>query len=130
MNIVCDPNALAAAASCFGPNCCGPDDRRAIDLHVRIQELAAIGGIDYRGMTGHAKLAVDTKGWLRLDEDTRRQITLLLDIDNALKKGAVFPTDINSLKSAARCYLCTPWEQRQAMLLYLKCQLNSVGAPE
>lgn len=126
--ITCNPNSLAAAAACFGPSCTGPDMREAIDVYVRVQELAAVGGTDYR--TNLAKLAVDTKGWLRLDEDTRRQITLLLDVDNALKKGAVFASDINSLQTASRCYLCLPWEQRKAIKLFLKCQLNTLGQPE
>jgi len=128
--IVCDPNALAAAASCFGVLCTGPDAREGIDIHVRIQELAAIGGIDYRGAAGRAQLSVDAKGWFRLDEDTRRQIALYLDIQNALNKGASFPTDINSLQTAARCYICEPWETRRAFKLYLKCLLNKAGAPE
>jgi hypothetical protein len=128
--IVCTPAALIKAAACFGPQCLGPDDRESIDVHVRVQELAAIGGTDYRGASGRAKLLIDAKGWFAFSEDERRMITLQLDIDNAINKGAVFGTDVNSLVKDARCYLCVGWETRRAIKLFLKCQLNALGAPE
>ena len=126
--IICDPNKLAIAAACFLPNCLGPDDRQAIDVHVRVYELQAVGGINYIGNV--PQLLKDTASWTRLDEDTRRCIALYLDIQNALNKGAVFATDINSLRAKSKCYLCIPWELRRAILLFLKCQLNALGAPE
>lgn len=126
--IICDPNQLAIQAACFSANCLGPDDREAIDIHARVRELAAIGGTSY---IGHLpQLLVDAKSWSRLDEDTRRTITLLLDIDNAINKGASFPTDINSLRRDSRCYLCLPWEQKKNVKLFLKCRLNLLGQPE
>jgi hypothetical protein len=128
--LVCDPNVLAAASACFAPQCIGPDDRESIDVYVRIQELAAIGGINYSGTAGLRQLEQDVRGWYRLDEDTRRRIALYIDIQNALNKGASFPTDINSLRKAASCLLCESWEVRRNMKLYLKCLLNKVLAPE
>lgn len=128
VTIDCGPDTLAKASACLGPLCLGPDDREAIDVFVRVQELAAIGGTDYRNNL--AQLVKDTKGYGKLDEDTRRRIALQLDIYNAINKGATFDSTINGLKVGAKCYLCLPWEQRRNIKLFLKCQLNKLSAPE
>lgn len=128
--IVCTPAALIKAAACFGPQCIGPDDREAIDVYVRMLELKAVGGTDYTGPSGLKQLLIDAKGWQPFSEDERRMITLQLDVDNAINKGAVFASDINSLRKNSKCILCVGWETRRAIKLYLKCQLNALGAPE
>lgn len=127
--IVCTPAALIKAAACFSPQCLGPDDREAIDTYVKIQELKASGGTDYTGTAGLKQLLIDSKGFTPFSEDERRMIILQLDVDNAINKGAVFATDINSLKAGSKCILCVGWETRKAAKLWLKCQLNALGAP-
>jgi hypothetical protein len=129
--IVCTPTALIKAAACFGPQCIGPDERESIDVHVRVRELLAAGGTNYTGSGGGIKqLLIDSQAWKVFSEDERRMITLQLDVDNAINKGAVFPTDINSLKKDSRLYVGLGWETRRAVKLFLKCQLNALGAPE
>jgi hypothetical protein len=127
-NPQCDPNVLLTQAKCFLPACIGPDDREAIEIYVRVAELAAVGGTDYR--TNLAKLLVDAKGWQALVEDHRRAVTLWIDVLNATNNGATIATDINSLRTGSKCYLCLGWETKKALKLFLKCQLNKLDQPE
>lgn len=129
-NLACDPNGLAINAKCFSNQCLGPDDREAIEVYAMMQELKAIGGTDYTGTNGIQQLLIAAKGWQRLDEDTRRAIILYITVQNALGKGAVFASDINSLRAASKCILCIGWETRKNIKLLLKCLINQQQAPD
>ena len=125
----CDPNDLVVASRCFIEPCASDAERQAIDILIRVKDLAAVGGTDYSDPTA---LQAAFAGFNRLTKIERNAIALYLDLQNAITDGAVFPsgTDINGLKKDARCFLCIPKERRKQMLLALKCALNSLDEAE
>lgn len=125
--LVCAANALVAASACFGPQCLGPDDREAIELIAMVNELAASGGINY--VSNFSKLLADSASWSILNEDQRRSIVTYVTVVNAINAGASITLNINSLRTAAACALCLPWEQKKNVKMYLKCLLNSMDDP-
>lgn len=123
-------NALKSASACFLPQCLGEEDRLAIEIIVRMRELAVVpGGTNYNLAT----LEVAAKQWLHsLSKDERQALSLYLDLQNAMTEGAQFPygTSINGLKRDAKCALCLGTEAKRNLILFLKWKLNTLNEPE
>jgi hypothetical protein len=123
-------NALKVASTCFLPQCLGGEDRLAIQLHIRMKNLAVVaGGVNYSLKTLESAAAQ----WLHnLSEDERQSVALYLDLQNAIGAGAQFTsgTGINGLKKDAKCIACLGIEAKRNLLLYLKWKLNTLGEPE
>jgi hypothetical protein len=128
MAINCDLNTLLAASKCLQETCTAEEERFAIDLLARVTELAAAGGTDYR--TNLTKLQNDAKQFQVLFKSQREAIALYIDLQNVVAVSPSFNTEINALKAAAKCYECLGHEWKKNLMLFLKCQLNSLGRPE
>ncbi len=123
----CDLNTLIHESQCFLETCASDDIRDAVDLYVRIANLAAIGGTDYT--SDLAQLLVDAKAWQVLAKNQRDTIELYIDIQNAIDNGAVIGPTPAAAQSVS-CILCIGKEFRKAILSYLKCQINTLGRPD
>lgn len=125
----CNANDLVAAAACLTEPCTTELEREAIDIVVRVAELKAVGGTDY---TSNLKqLLIDANGYRTLRQNQRCAIATYLDWQNAIFNGATFTDNtVNGLKKEARCVECLGKEDKKAVLLFLKCKLNSVDEPE
>jgi hypothetical protein len=128
MAINCDLNALLALSKCLEETCTAEEERLAIDLYARIVELQASGGADYRNAM--TLLANDAKQFQVLFKNQRQAIALAIDLQNVVAVAPSFSTDINALKAGAKCFECWGSEFKKNVLLFLKCQLNSLGKPE
>ena len=128
MAFSCDLNTLLANSRCFLENCLSEEEREAIELYVRVQNLAAAGGADYR--TDLTALQNAAKEWQVLFCTQRKAISLYIDIQNSIANGASFDQDVNSLKAAAKCYECLGKEWKKNLLEFLKCAINSLGEPD
>lgn len=129
-NYTCDLNTLLTNAKCFLEPCFGPEDREAIEIYLKIQNLKASGGADYTGAGGLAALLIAAKQWQVLACNQRKAIELWMDMENAIFNGASFATDANSLRSGSACILCVGHEYKKAINSFLKCQLNSIDQPD
>ena len=128
MAIDCTLNTLLTQAKCFEDQCLGEADREAILMYLRVKGLAAAGGTDYSSSL--TTLLSDSKAWqIVVGENQRQAINLEIARQNAVANGASIGTTANALKTAARCMMCIGTEFRKSVLLYLECQLNSLGKP-
>jgi hypothetical protein len=123
-------NDLKIAATCFMPQCMGEKERLAIELHIRLKDLAAVSnGTTYTV----ASLLVAAKAWTDLRKDERQAIGLYLDLQNAIADSSVFPSGstANGLKIDSRCVTqCMGEEQLRNLNLFLKWKLNTLGEAE
>lgn len=131
-NFSTDVNDLIQNAKCFLDFCCGEDDRQALDLYFRVENLKALGGTDYTGLTGLATLTDDAKSYYPLSCHQREAISLYIDEQNAVDNGSTMDTDINVMKNnpVFKQALAMGVEQRKNILLYLKAQINTLGYPD
>lgn len=127
-NFSCDVNTLLANSKCFTEPCISEDEREAIELFVRVENLAAIGGTDYRNSL--TQLQIDAKDWQTIFPNQRKAMELFMDVENAIDNGASFSTNINDLKNSARCYECLGHEQKKRLMSFLKCAINTLGKPD
>jgi len=128
MAINCDLKSLLTLSKCLEETCTAEEERFAIDIYARVVELQASGGTDYRNNL--TKLANDAKQFQVLFKNQRQAIALAIDLQNVVAVAPTFSTNINSLKAGAKCYECWGSEFKKNILLFLKCQLNSLGKPE
>lgn len=128
----CNVNTLIQNAKCFLDFCCGEDDRQALDLYFRVENLKALGGTDYTGLAGVATLTDDARSFYPLACHQREAISLYIDEQNAIDNGSGLDTDINVIKNnpVFKQALAMGVEQRKNILLYLKCQINTLGSPD
>lgn len=124
----CAVNNLIARSKCFQRACLGEIDQNAIEILARVQNLKASGGTDYSGNL--TALLQDAKEYQVLPKDQRRQINLVLSIDNANDDGASVSYDPNVLKSQAKCYTCFGIELQLQLLLFLRCSLAKINKPD
>lgn len=127
-NFSCDVATLVALSKCFMDPCLSDDDREAIEIYLRVQNLAAIGGADYTSDLN--ALLTDSKQYQTLSRIHRSAIALYIDMQNAVDNGASIGQDVNALKAAAKCYECIGDELKKQVLAYLKCQINALGKPD
>lgn len=128
----CDLNTLIRESACLRDLCMSQSDRDALDIYVRILNLAAIGGTDYSVSGGLTRLMQDSAGWQRRACDEIKAIDLYIDMENAIENGASFPPSQSALEQAVVCLTgkCLGKEQTRGILSYLKCQINSSGKPD
>lgn len=127
----CDINQLAAASACLYRLCADEETRLAIDLYLRISELA-IDSDDYSGKAGLLALTIAAKGWIgngTLNANKRQAIATFIDWQNAIIEGYPVPTAVNDLFAKVSCYRCLDPETKRNLLLYLKCRLNQIDEP-
>jgi hypothetical protein len=114
------------------PQCMGEQDRLAIEIYLRMKELAvAPGGVNYNLKS--AKVAAAQ--WLQsLSRDERQAIGLYIDWQNAIYNGAQLTaaeqTSANALRISARMGEGLGAELQRNLLLFLKWKLNSLDEPE
>jgi hypothetical protein len=124
----CDINVLLARSKCFQRACLGEIDLNSIEILARVKNLAASGGSDYT--TNLNALLQDAKQYQVIPKDQRRQINVVLSIDNAIDDGASMSYDPNVLKSQAKCYECLGIELQLQLLLFLRCSLAKLDKPD
>lgn len=105
-------------------------DRDAVDIYVRIRNLQAVGGTDYR--TNLTQLKKDAALWMQQSSDTLHAISTWIDILNANDNGAGLSTDPRSLLTSAKCLGadCLGKEQTRGIKDFLKCAINTLGKPD
>jgi len=124
----CDVNDLLQRSKCLQRACLGEISVNAIEILARVKNLAASGGSDFTSdLNG---LLEASKQYQVLPKDQRRQINLLLSIDNANDDGASVPYDPNELESLSKCYQCLGIELQLQVLLYLRCSLAKLDKPD
>lgn len=128
----CDLNTLIHDSACLRDLCLGQPDRDAVDIYVRILNLAAIGGTDYSVSGGLTRLLADSRAWQLRACDELKAIDLYIDIENAIDNGASFPPSQAALAQAVSCLggKCIGKEQARGVLSFLKCAINSLGKPD
>lgn len=128
MAFTCDANDLLNSAKCLMDQCMGQEERDAIDIYLRVQNLAAIGGADYTDDLN--ALLQAAKEWQALAPNQRKAIDLWIDMQNAIDNGASIDQDPNALAAAAKCYLCLGEDTKKALQSFLKCAINTLGEPD
>lgn len=124
----CDVNTLLADSKCFTEPCMSEPEREAIELLVRVLNLAAVGGADYTNDL--TQLQIDAKDWQTIFCNQRKAMELFIDIQNAIDNGASFDSSANALRTAAKCYECLGKEQKKRLMSFLKCAINTLGEPD
>jgi hypothetical protein len=124
----CDVNQLLADAACFEPGCMGKPQREAIEMYLRVKNLAAIGGTDYS--VNLNALLTAAKSYQVLACSQREAIKTWITLQNAINDGAVVSSNANDLLAAAACYICLGEETRKNTLEFLTCSINTEKAPD
>jgi hypothetical protein len=128
MSFPCDVKSLLANSKCFEETCMGEEERDAVELYLRVEELAAYGGPNYR--SNLTALGIAGKQYQILSKNQRQAIALATDLANTVANGSTIKQSVAALKAGAKCYECIPKETRRNLLLFLKCSLNSIGRSE
>lgn len=130
MALNCDLDALLLDSACFLNGCLSDDELRAIEIYLKVESLSALGGADYS--SDLTSLLEAAKAWQVITANSRQlnAINTSITRQNAIDNGVTADTDVDSLKAAAACYLCLPPTTKQQLLLFLKCAINSEGAPD
>lgn len=124
----CAVNDLLQRSKCLQRACLGEISMNAIEILARVKNLAASGGTDFSAdLNG---LLTASKEYQVLPKDQRRQINLILSIDNANDDGASVPYDPNELEALAKCYSCLGIELQLQVLLFLRCSLAKLDKPD
>jgi hypothetical protein len=126
MAINCDVPTLVAASTAFLEPNMGESERDAIDLYIRVANLAAASGADYTGDIN--ALLTAAAGWKVLDCNQRKAISLYIDMQNAVNNGAILSQA--TVLENFRCYQCIGTETRKQVLEFLKCAINNLGKPD
>lgn len=124
----CSVNTLLARAKCYQKPCFGEINWNAMEIHARVQNLAASGGTNYSSNLN--ALLQDSKEYQALPKDQRRAINLLLSIDNANDDGASVSYDPNVLAAQSKCFECLGLELQLQVLLFLRCSLAKLDKPD
>ena len=123
----CAVNDLIARSKCYQQMCLGEIDNNAVVLFAQVANLAASGGTDYTNDL--TALLNDAKEYQVLPKNQRRQINLLISLDNASDDGADISYDPNVLMAAAKCYACLGVELQFQLMLFLRCSLAKLDKP-
>ncbi len=126
MALNCDLNTLLAASKCFRGACMSDDERDAIIIYLRAQNLNAKGGANLTNITD---LQVAAKDWQIISKEERRAIEVFIEVTNATAAGASVSTTADGLKAAAKCFMCLGEERRRQLATFLLCAISSAGGP-
>lgn len=128
MALDCDLDALLEASACFINGCLSQDERDAIEIHLKVLALEAVGGADYT--SDLTALLEAAKEWQVLGGVQMQGVNTVITRQNAIDNGVTADTDADTLKEASKCYLCVPPAIKKQLLLFLKCAINAQGAPD
>lgn len=123
-NPTCTTAALAETNPGFGLQ--GFNDRQyqAALIYLKVLELAAIGGTDYRD-TLNSTLITDAVALAQRMDRNQRQIALLnIAWNNAEAAGATMPADANALNALTKCCFQSEVVDFEAILILLGCKLG------
>jgi hypothetical protein len=126
MALNCTLNDLLTASKCFRGNCMSADEREAIIIYLRAQNLNAKGGADLRDIT---TLQTAAKSWQTISKEERQAIEVFIEVTNATAAGATVSATAEGLKAAAKCFMCLGEERRKQLLAFLLCAISSAGGP-
>ena len=126
MAINCNVPALQAASKCYLDQCNSEAEREAIEIYFRVLGLAGLGGASYTPAT----LQAAAKTWQALSMKDLAAINVYITSQNAVENGASLPSTINSIKAAAKCYMCIPEATRKQLLMFLRCAISNLTAPD
>lgn len=124
MAINCSTSALVAASKCYLEQCTSEAERDALEIYFRARGLAGAGGTNY---TTVRSLLAAAKEWQGFSMKQLEAIDTYISLLNANTNGAALSTNINTLKTAASCYLCIPEATRKQVLMFLRCALNNLN---
>lgn len=133
---LCDPNSILIASKCFLDPNIGVEQRRAIEIFARVQELQALGNsdgfnlpkIDYS--LSIAGLLTAAGKWRLLSANQREAISTYFTVQDSLTNNAVFSSDINSLKKNSACYLAIGENDKKNLLSFLRCAIGYYNVSE
>jgi len=117
----CDVSQQKTDIACF-VNCLSVDEMEALRLYMLAQAL-----INYN--SDYADYTLDDwkellKEWQTLSETERKALELQRAIELAQTYGYRGDTDLDSLKTSAKCYFCIPTETVQQLIAGLNCYLS------
>lgn len=118
----CTINDLAEQNPGFGRQGMNPRQQKAALAYFKVQELAAIGGTDYRNVMA-TTLISDSKSLEKLSPDQRIVALIQIARNSAVLNGAVVaasPTLVN--QATACCVQAAP--NLDLVNLWLECQLG------
>jgi hypothetical protein len=121
----CDPDQLKILSVCFLEPATGEQERRGIELHARVHELAAIGGASYIGNI--AALLTAAGKWRKLSCRDREAIGCYRTVQDAIGNGASFATGISALKKGSACYKAIGSEDQKNALAFLSCSIGAMN---
>jgi len=133
---LCDPNSILIASNCFLDPNIGVEQRRAIEIFARVQELQALRNlegfplptIDYS--LSIAGLLTAAGKWRLLSANQREAISTYFTVEDSLRNNAVFSTNINSLKKNSACYLAIGENDKKNLLSFLRCAIGFYNVNE
>ncbi len=122
-NPVCTRNGLAATNPGFGLDGLDKNQYTAALIRLKVLELAAIGGTDYRTSmkTQLINDAVNLASTMNPDE--RRIARLQIARNNAVAAGATVPSTISALNAQTACCFQS-YDDLDAILILLDCKLG------
>jgi hypothetical protein len=126
-----DLNYAIKQSACLGESCVGTPDLDALDIWVRIKELATIAGApDYS--SNLTQLSKDAALWIQADSNTIQRVGVWQDLQNANGGGAGLGNDLKAILKQAKCLrvACIGKSKARGLKAYLKAYLNAYGAPE
>ena len=123
MPLTCTPSDIAEAAKCFQNPCIIENDRLAIGVYLKAQQLVTAGGTDYTD--NFDLLMADSTGFTLITIGTwtlsAEEVALLLDATT----GA--PTTAEELLAAVACLRCNSLKDLRAAFMFLNCAINAEG---
>jgi hypothetical protein len=100
-------------------------------IYLKVLELAAIGGTDYR-LTLTSTLIDDATALAKSMNPNQRKIAMLnIARNNAVAAGATAPETVTALNEATKCCFADFNNDLEAILILLECKLGvSKGYPQ
>ena len=123
-----DANTLLGLSKCYLDNVMGEEQRAAIKIFARANNLKALGGTDYT--TSINKLMTDAATWRTLACNQRDAINTYEAVADANVDGAGISTDPNALSIAATCYLNLGKEDKKNVLAFLSASIKTLVKPD
>ena len=124
----CNANTIVGNAKCYLEPNMGAEQRAAIKLLARVQNLAAIGGTNYAN--NFDQLMKDAALWRGFALNQRDAINTYEAVQDAIVDGASLSTNISTQKAQSACYLKMGKEDKLNVLAYLSCAIKSAVKPD
>lgn len=118
----CTTETLSAQSG-FGLASLNDTQFKAAMIYMKVLELAAIGGTDYRATMNGALIDDSIALVKQMTRDQRQISRLTIQRNNAVAAGASVPATPNALNEATGCCFQN-YPDLDAILLLLECQLG------